>query len=208
LNSQLATRLIEIGVATLHEASGRRGLMHEVELLVGDPFAGRAVTVSLPAGDNLGIHLALETAERGSVLCVGSAGRGAYGVLGDLLFESARNRGIAGLVIDDGIRDLKELSGPPGLAARGVRAQGTVKARLRQQVGAIAAIAGQLVRPTDWIVCDRDGICVLPSEDVDQILAAASARTEKEDAIRVKLRSGRTTVDVFDLPPTAEASVG
>jgi 4-hydroxy-4-methyl-2-oxoglutarate aldolase len=208
LSSQLATRLIEIGVATLHEASGRRGLMHEVELLVGDPFAGRAVTVSLPAGDNLGIHLALETAEPGSVLCVGSAGRGAYGVLGDLLFESARNRGIAGLVIDDGIRDLKELSPPPGLAARGVRAQGTVKARLRQQVGAIAAIAGQLVGPADWIVCDRDGVCVLPSEDVDQILAAASARAEKEDAIRVKLRSGRTTADVLGLPPTAEASVG
>jgi 4-hydroxy-4-methyl-2-oxoglutarate aldolase len=65
LNSQLATRLIEIGVATLHEANGRRGLMHEVELRVGDPFAGRAVTVSLPAGDNLGIHLALETADPG-----------------------------------------------------------------------------------------------------------------------------------------------
>jgi 4-hydroxy-4-methyl-2-oxoglutarate aldolase len=208
LNSRLTSRLIELGVATLHEANGRRGLMNGVELLVGGGFAGPAVTVSLPAGDNLGIHLALETAEPGSVLCVGSAGRGAYGVLGDLLFESARNRGIAGLVIDDGIRDVQELSAPPSLAARGVRAQGTVKARLRQQVGAPVAIAGQLVRPADWIVCDRDGVCVLPSEDVDRIVAAASARADKEDAIRVELRSGRTTADVLGLPPTAGASVG
>jgi 4-hydroxy-4-methyl-2-oxoglutarate aldolase len=77
LTDELARRLIELGVATLHEAAGRRGLLHGVRLFVGEPFAGPAITVALPAGDNLGLHLALEAAKPGSVVCVGSAGGGA-----------------------------------------------------------------------------------------------------------------------------------
>src|SRR5579864_2817475 len=100
----LAVQLVNLGVATLHEASGRRGLTGDVHLLIGDAFAGPALTVSLPAGDNLGVHLALEVAEPGTIVCVASSGSGRYGAYGELLHEAARARQVPGLVIDDGIR--------------------------------------------------------------------------------------------------------
>ena len=199
--------LVDLGVATLHEASGRRGLMRGIQLLVGPPFAGPAVTVSLPAGDNLGIHLALESVQPSDVICVGSAGRGRYGVFGDLLFESARQRGLAGIVLDDGVRDIDELSPPPSLAARGVEAQGTIKARVRQPVGSDVAIGGVLISNNDWIVCDRDGVCVLPASDLARIVVAARARVEKESVIRAQLGLGRTTRDVLGLPPSGPPSI-
>jgi 4-hydroxy-4-methyl-2-oxoglutarate aldolase len=207
LTSSTADELVGLGVATLHEAAGRRYLLRGLELLVGDPFAGPAVTVALPAGDNLGIHLAIEASGAGSVVCVGSAGGGTYGVFGDLLFEAARARGVAGLVLDDGIRDIAELIAPPGIAARGVAAQGTIKARLRQPVGSEIALGGQLVAQGDWVVCDRDGICALPADEVDTIVEAGKLRVQKEDGVRTAIRAGRTTRDLLGLPASARASL-
>ena len=195
--------LTEFGVATAHEALGRRGLLNGVHLMVGPAFAGPAATVFIPAGDNLGIHAAFRDASPGSVVCIASAGQGAFGVLGDLLQAAANVRGIAGIVIDDGIRDLAQLAAPPSIAARTVSSRGTQKRRvlsIREPV----AVGGVLIRPGDWIVGDRDGVCVIPAARLDDLLAAARARTDKEDGIRKALLQGRTTVDVLGLSDLLE----
>jgi regulator of RNase E activity RraA len=133
--SDVADRLVELGVAALHEALGRQHLLGGVRLLVGGPFAGPALTVGLPAGDNLGLHVALEQVESGSVVCAESTGGGLYGVVGEILVEAGRARGIAGFVLDDGVRDADRLTPPPSIAGRGVSARGTVKRRIRRPVG-------------------------------------------------------------------------
>jgi 4-hydroxy-4-methyl-2-oxoglutarate aldolase len=194
-----AERLLRYGVATLHEAAGRRGAIDGIRLLRGEPFAGPGVTVGIPAGDNLGLHAAIEAAGAGAVVCVASAGRGLYGVLGELLLEAARARGVAGLVIDDGIRDLDELVSPPSVAAIGVTPRGTIKERLRQPVGAPVVLGRTLVRPDDWIVCDHDGICVIPAENALTIAAGAETRIAKETAARTRIAAGEPTRTVFGL---------
>jgi 4-hydroxy-4-methyl-2-oxoglutarate aldolase len=197
-DAEIAKALVGFGVSTIHEALGRRGLARGIDLLVGPAFAGPAVTVSIPAGDNLGIHAVFRDASPGTVVCVASAGQGAFGVLGDLLMTAAHQRGIAGLVIDDGIRDLSELKAPPSIVARGVAARGTQKRRVLS-IHESVALAGVLVRPGDWIVGDKDGTCVVPADRLDSLLAAAAARVKKEDGIRTELQRGRTTADVLGL---------
>jgi 4-hydroxy-4-methyl-2-oxoglutarate aldolase len=198
VNEETAAALVAFGVATLHEASGRRGLAAALRLLVGPPFAGRAVTVSIPAGDNLGIHLALEAADPGSVLCVASAGAGIYGVTGDLVQEAARARSLAALVIDDGVRDIELLSAPPSVVARGVRTHGTVKRRV-VSIGAPVALGRVLVRPGDWVVGDHDGVFVVADTVVDDVLARAGERETKEARLRERLQAGASTVDELGL---------
>jgi 4-hydroxy-4-methyl-2-oxoglutarate aldolase len=207
LPERVAERLIALGVATLHEAEGRRPVMRDVRLLVGEPFAGPAVTVGLPAGDNLGIHLALEAAGPGSVVCVASAGRGVYGVFGDLLHLCAAGQGVVALVIDDGIRDVAHLPPSPAVAARGISAHGTIKRRLRQPVGASVAMGGVLVAPGDWIVGDGDGIYAIPAAEVEAVIAKAEGRERKEDGLRPLLAAGQTTRAVLGLPTDRPASL-
>ena len=204
---EVARRLVAVGVATLHEALGRRALLAAIGLLVGEPFAGRALTVGLPAGDNLGLHLALEEAEPGSVVCAASAGRGLYGVVGELLLEFARARGVAGLVVDDGIRDTAALVPPPSIAAHGFTARGTVKRRLRHSVGADVSIGGALVVAGDWLVCDADGACVVPEGEVEDMLERAESRLVAEEGVREQLAAGLTTREILGLATCAPASV-
>jgi 4-hydroxy-4-methyl-2-oxoglutarate aldolase len=199
--------LLALGIATLHEANRRRNLLNGIRLVVGAPFAGPAVTVAIPAGDNLGVHLAIEAAQPGSVVCVASAGRGLYGVIGDLLIEAARVRAIAGLVIDDGIRDLETLSAPPSVAARGISARGTVKRRLRQPVGSDVSVGDVLIRSGDWIVCDEDGVLVLPESTAASLLERAIVRAGSEVASRASLAAGVTSPKLFGLPDQAPESV-
>jgi 4-hydroxy-4-methyl-2-oxoglutarate aldolase len=202
-----AATLVGHGVATLHEAMGRRGLARGIRLLVGPAFAGRAATVAIPAGDNLGIHALLVETPAGGVACVASAGYGRYGVLGELIAEAARAAGIAGLVIDDGIRDADLLAAPPSIAARGVAAAGTVKRR-HLGLGGPIALGGVLVRPGDWVVADPDGVCVIPSADLETVRSAAVARVTKEDAIRQALQAGETTIAVLGLGPMLDRGEG
>jgi 4-hydroxy-4-methyl-2-oxoglutarate aldolase len=202
--------LLGLGVATLHEALGRRAVSGDVRLLVGSPFAGPACTVGLVAGDNLGIHLAVDRAAAGEVVVAASPGAGRYGVLGDLLLECARASGLAGLVIDDAIRDLGTLTGPPSIAARGKSAHGTVKRRVRSPVGATVAVDGMLVRAGDWIVCDHDGVVVVPAASLDAVRQAAQARADREEQLRQQFIAGASSVQVLHLPVAAAggASVG
>ena len=194
----VARSLVEFGVSTIHEALGRRGLMNGLHLLIGSAFAGPAVTVSIPAGDNLGIHAVFRDAPAASVVCIASTGQGAFGVLGDLLQAAAHARGLAGLVIDDGIRDVAQLVAPPSIAARGISARGTQKRRVLG-IGVPVPLGGVLIRPGDWIVGDRDGVCVVPAGVLAELVVAAKARVDKEDGIRGELMRGRTTADVLGL---------
>ncbi len=172
--------------------------MRSMRLLVGEAFAGPAETVSIPAGDNLGIHLALERAEADAVLCVASGGRGFYGVIGELMVEAARVRGLAAVVVDDGVRDIERLSAPPGIAALGICSRGTIKRRALSLAQPVS-VDGVLVRPGDWVVGDRNGVCVLPADGVDAIVAAARARVAREETLREEIRRGVPTTKVFGL---------
>lgn len=205
--SDLASRLIGLGVATLHEADGRQPVMRDVRLLVGEPFAGPAVTVGLPAGDNFGIHLALESAHPGSVVCVASAGEGVYGVYGDLLHACAKAQGVVALVIDDGIRDIDQLPPVPAVAARGSSAHGTLKRRVRTRVGEAVSLGRVLIRSGDWVVGDHDGIYVIPRHAVGEMLTKAEARQAKEEAMRPLLMSGQTTRALLELPTHQPSSL-
>jgi 4-hydroxy-4-methyl-2-oxoglutarate aldolase len=172
--------------------------MRSMRLLVGEAFAGPAETVAIPAGDNLGIHRALERAEAGAVLCVASRGQGLYGVLGELMMEAARVRGLSALVIEDGVRDIERLSAPPVIAALGICSRGTIKRRaisLATPVG----IDGVLVRPGDWVVGDRNGVCVLPAGAADAIVEAARVRVAREEKLREKIRRGVPTTQALGL---------
>jgi 4-hydroxy-4-methyl-2-oxoglutarate aldolase len=172
--------------------------MRSMRLLVGEGFAGPAETVAIPAGDNLGLHLALERAEAGAVLCVDSRGKGLYGVLGELMMEAARVRGLAALVIDDGVRDIERLSAPPVIAALGICSRGTFKRRTLS-LGAPVGIDGVLVRSGDWVIGDRNGVCVLPADGVDDIVAAARARVAREETLREEIRRGVPTTQALGL---------
>lgn len=193
-----AAELIALGVPTLHEVNHRRQLMRSMRLLVGDGFAGPAETVAIPAGDNLGLHFALERSEAGAVLCVASGGKGLYGVVGELVMEAARVRGLAALVIDDGVRDIERLSAPPAIASLGICSRGTIKYRA-VSLAAPVTIDGVLVRPGDWVVGDRNGVCVLPADSVDAIVAAARARVTREETLREDIRRGIPSTQVLGL---------
>ncbi len=206
-SSETARRLLATGVVALAESGRRVHLLCELRFRLGEPFAGPAVTVGIPAGDNLGVHLAVEAAGAGDVVCVASAGRGLYGVVGELLALSARVREVEALVIDDGIRDVDALAAPPAIAARGVSARGTVKRRVRHTVNADVSVAGALARFGDWIVGDADGVCVVPAEELEDVLRRAESRLEHERIVRHELRAGTPTRAVFDLPADPTASI-
>lgn len=197
-DGDVAAALVALGTATLHEAYGRRGLAAGLRLMVGPAFAGPAITVAIPAGDNLGLHLLLHDAPAGAVACIASGGRGLYGVFGDILALAAAERGVTALVIDDGIRDFGTLTAPPSVAARSVTAFGTQKRRV-VSIHQPVSLGDILVRPGDWIVGDADGVMAIPAADVAALIDAANGRVAKEDAIRSGLRDGRTTVDLLGL---------
>jgi 4-hydroxy-4-methyl-2-oxoglutarate aldolase len=194
-----ADELRVLGVATLHEANHRRGLMTGVALACGGAFAGPAVTVTIPAGDNLGIHWLLQDFPPGSVLCVASRGEGRFGCVGELIARSARALGAAGMVIDDAIRDIAQLDevGFP-IASRGITAQGTIKRRVID-LGEAVALGGVAVGVGDWVVADRDGVVAIAGPKVEEVMERARQRLAKEELIGAALDQGRTTVEVLGL---------
>lgn len=197
-DAEARAAMLHAGVATLHETAGRRGLLAGVSLLVGKPFAGLAVTAWMPAGDNLALHCALESAPARSVVCVASSGGGRYGVLGELMLEAARAAGVEALVLADGVRDFEQLEAPPAVAASGISAHGTVKRRVRS-IGEPIAIGGALVKPGDWVVGDRDGVCVVPAAAAFDVLGAAERRIEREHELRETLQTGTSSVVALGL---------
>lgn len=191
----------DAGVATVHEALGRRGLLGTAvrPIQKGTRIAGSAVTVSCHPGDNLMIHAAVEVCRDGDILVVTTTAPSTDGMFGELLATSLRARGCIGLVIDAGVRDVAELEamGFP-VWSRAVSAQGTVKAT-PGSVNVPVVCAGQRVEPGDVIVADDDGVVVVPRREADAAGDAAAARMAREEETRKALAGGELGVDRYGL---------